>query len=85
MLVEKYHIIFVAIVFLQFIGDFIKGFSFQSKTIKLNSFSECPEEEETVIHFNGTITKLTRNKYTVNGEFTFNESVGAPIEVLCKN
>lgn len=49
----------------------------------MNSFSECPEEEDTIIHYNGTVTKLTRNQYTVNGELTFTEILNGPIEVFC--
>ena len=81
MQIKLYHAIFVAILYLQFNGEFIKGFSFQTKTIKLNSFSECPEEEDTLIHYNGTVTKASRNKYTVSGEITLNETVAGPIEV----
>lgn len=82
MQIKLFHGIFVAILYLKFNGEFINGFSFQTKTIKLNSFSECPEEEDTIIHYNGTITKASRNKYTVNGEITMNETVAGPIEVI---
>lgn len=72
----------VLILLSQYFDGFLNGFSFQSKTIKLTSFSECPEDEETPIRFNGTITRSLRNKYAVNGEFRLNKTIAGPLEVI---
>lgn len=79
---KKITLIFIFIFHLRNFDVFVKCFSFQSKTIKLSSFSECPDDEDTLIHFNGTITKAARNQYAINGEFTFGANITSPIEVF---
>lgn len=55
-----------------------------SRTVTLDSFSVCPQDEKNAIHFNGVIKKTTRNKYSVNGEFKFTDIAMGPIEVIDK-
>lgn len=52
-----------------------------ARTITLNKFSNCSGEETNPIHFNGNFTKIARNMYTINGIFTLEEVISAPIEV----
>lgn len=75
-------IIFALIMIIQDKFQFVICFSFQSKTIKISSFSECPQDDDTLIHFNGTIAKEARNQYAINGEFTIAENITSPIEVI---
>lgn len=73
---------FVFVLFFVFLNSLVNCFSSTSRTIALNSFSACPHDEKYAIHFDGAITKTTRNKYSVNGEFKFTDSAMGPIEVI---
>lgn len=74
-------IAFVSILLLHFSDYFSDAFSLQLHTIAINGFEEC-EEDNTFVHFNGTITKSIRNKYAVNGELKFFGNFTAPLEVI---
>lgn len=66
------------LVFYQYITD---GYRSEPNTLTLISFTGCPNDEKNPIHFNPNITKISRNKYLINGIFTFKEYVEAPVEV----
>lgn len=58
-------------------------YSFQVRTIALDKFSQCPQDENNAIRFNGTIVKIAQNKYAVNGEISIKHNISSPIEVSC--
>lgn len=64
-----------------FLFRLCKPYSFQIRTITLDGFSQCAQDEKNTIRFSGTVDKIARNKYAVNGEFIIKGIVRGPIEV----
>lgn len=60
---------------------FSSCYSFQPSTFVFNSFAQCPDSEKNLMHFNGTITNIGRNKHELNGDFITHEMIAAPLEV----
>lgn len=54
----------------------------EPNTHTLISFTGCPNDEKNSVHFNPNITQISRNKYLINGIFTFKEYVETPVEVF---
>lgn len=65
-----------------YLKNVVNSISLTPRTITLDSFSACPQDEKNSIHFDGVIRKTTRNKYSVNGEFKFTDNAMGPIEVI---
>lgn len=55
-----------------------------ARTVTLESFSGCPQDEKNAIHFDGSIKKSAHNKYAINGEFLLTDTIEGPIEVFMK-
>lgn len=72
----------VLFLFLIFSEELIDCYRTVPRTITLNSFSACSQDENHAIHFNGNIKKTARNKYAINGEFLLTDAVDGPIEVF---
>lgn len=78
----RYRIILVHFIIIGFFSNLKNCNPFQPYIIKMNRFAACPDDEENIIHFNGSINRIQQSKYVINGEFTFNETAIAPIEVF---
>lgn len=58
------------------------AYRFEPNTLTVKNFSECPGNEEYVVHVDYKITQLARNKYVVSGLILIGENVGRHIEVV---
>lgn len=56
-------------------------YRFEPNTFTFNSYSECPGDEENVVHVNYSIASNARNKFVINGEAVFLEALGGKMEV----
>lgn len=52
------------------------------RTIVFLGFSNCADTENIPVHFNGSLTYIKRNKYFVEGDLNFKETLSSPMEVL---
>lgn len=62
----------------------VNCYGFQlSRSITLNKFSSCPQDEKNAIRFNISIEKINiaQNLFSINGEISISEKVTGPIEV----
>lgn len=56
-------------------------YRFAPNTFTFNSYSECPGDEENVVHVDYSIAPISRNKFVINGEAVFLEVLGGKMEV----
>lgn len=73
---------YIFVLIFLFLTNIAFSSSLITRTISLDNFSKCPNDEKNAVHFDGVITKITRNKYSVNGEFKFTDNAMGPIEVV---
>lgn len=77
MLPHRFILIFVFVFQL-----FAVHFCLEAPTINLNNYGNCEDDEKNSLHLHLNISKTAFNQYKVNGEFTLEEILDSPIEVL---
>lgn len=69
--------------FVLFCGIFIKieGYRFEPNVLHWTNNTGCPDDEQNPVHFYNVVTRISGNKYRVNGEITINKTINGPIGV----
>lgn len=82
-MITAQQVIFASVWIFELLSTSTHGYRFEPNTFTFNNYSECRGESKNVVHVNYTITPFGRNKYMVNGEAVFDESLAGQLEVRC--
>lgn len=73
--------IFVITLIFVDLKELCECFGLQPNSLTINRYSNCPDDEKNSAHFEGTIIKTGRNKFTIDSNFTVTEVMKDPIKV----
>lgn len=59
----------------------IEGYRFEPNTLTWTNNTGCQGDENYPVHFTNVVTRISENKYNVNGRITVSKPINGPIRV----